>query len=285
MAEPAQPQPRALIVTVYGLYARSDDGAQGWLPVGVLVRLLAELGVPEPAVRSAISRLKRRGLLESVRSGGAAGYALSAVGAEILREGDERIFQPRATSPESGWLLAVFSVPEAERAKRHTLRSRLSGLGFGAVAPGVWIAPAHRRELAEWTLRRLSLESYVDLFRADYIAFADLEKMVAQWWDLAAIRSSYLDFIDGFRPVLERRQRTASSAFADWVRAVTAWRRLPYLDPGLPAALLPADWPEPAAARLFADLNAALAAPARGHVRSVGKHGDAGDLDEGVVVP
>jgi phenylacetic acid degradation operon negative regulatory protein len=270
MAEPAQPQPRALIVSVYGLYARSrDGGAPGWLPVGVLVRLLAELGVPEPAVRSAISRLKRRGLLVSVRSDGTAGYALSDLGAEILREGDERIFQPHENHSDGGWLMAVFSVPEAERAKRHTLRSRLAGLGFGTVAPGVWIAPAHRRELAEWTLRRLSLESYVDLFRADYLAFAELEKMVAQWWDLAAIRSSYLDFVDGFRPVLERGAMGDAAAFADWVRAVTAWRRLPYLDPGLPKALLPADWPESAAARLFAELNAALAAPARDHVASI----------------
>ncbi|HEY2950580.1 MAG TPA: PaaX family transcriptional regulator C-terminal domain-containing protein [Micromonosporaceae bacterium] len=270
MADPVQPQPRALIVTVYGLYARVPNGAPGWLPVGVLVRLLAELGVAEPAVRSAISRLKRRGLLVAERSGGTAGYALSGVGAEILREGDERIFGPHAESRDGGWLLAVFSVPEAERAKRHTLRSRLAGLGFGAVAPGVWIAPAHRRKLVEATLRRLSLESYVDLFRADYLAFADLEKMVGQWWDLAAIAASYLDFLDRFRPVLDRGAPDEASAFADWVRAVTAWRRLPYLDPGLPAALLPADWPEPTATRLFAELNTALAGPAHEHVRSVG---------------
>jgi len=42
---------RNLIVTVYGLYARSDAG---WLSVAVIIRLLADLGVDEPAVRSAI---------------------------------------------------------------------------------------------------------------------------------------------------------------------------------------------------------------------------------------
>jgi phenylacetic acid degradation operon negative regulatory protein len=258
---------------MYGLYARSgaDSGAAptGWLPIGVLVRLLAELGIAEPTVRSAISRLKRRGLLVAVRVDGTAGYALSDLGAGILREGDQRIFTPQPVESADGWLLAVFSVPEAERARRHTLRSRLAALGFGTVAPGVWIAPAHRRALAEATLRRLSLESYVDLFRADYLAFAELEKMVGQWWDLAAIRSSYLDFIGTFRPVFDRGSRDGAAAFAHWVRAVTGWRRLPYLDPGLPAALLPADWPAPAAARLFARLGTALAAPAARHVRSL----------------
>src|SRR5690349_1707124 len=67
-------QPRALIVTVYGLYAREDGG---WLSIATLIRLLAELGVDEPAVRSSISRLKRRGLLVPQRQDGAAGYGLS----------------------------------------------------------------------------------------------------------------------------------------------------------------------------------------------------------------
>ena len=48
-----EPQPRQLIVSVYGLYARDADG---WLPVAGLVRLLAELGVGPQAVRSSISK-------------------------------------------------------------------------------------------------------------------------------------------------------------------------------------------------------------------------------------
>ena len=81
---------RHLIITVYGLYARHDGG---WLSVATLIRLLADLGIDEPAVRSAISRLKRRGILQSRRSGGAAGYQLSAEALAILREGDARIFR------------------------------------------------------------------------------------------------------------------------------------------------------------------------------------------------
>ncbi|MGH3471815.1 MAG: hypothetical protein ACRDPG_07195, partial [Nocardioidaceae bacterium] len=101
-------QPRALIVTIYGLYARE---AGGWLSVATLIRLLRELGVDEPAVRSSISRLKRRGILLGHRVGGAAGYALSDQAREILDEGDRRIFERPRGSLEEGWLLAVFSVP------------------------------------------------------------------------------------------------------------------------------------------------------------------------------
>src|SRR5690348_7086949 len=96
---------RHLIITVYGLYARPDGG---WLSVATLIRLLADMGIDEPAARSAISRLKRRGILESRRYGGTAGYRLSAEAQAILREGDERIFRRRRASAADGWVLAVF---------------------------------------------------------------------------------------------------------------------------------------------------------------------------------
>ena len=154
--------------TVYGLYARHDGG---WLSVATLIRLLADLGIDEPAVRSAISRLKRRGILQSRRSGGAAGYQLSAEALAILREGDARIFRRGRATPADGWVLAVFSVPESERHRRHVLRSELTRLGFGMVAPGVWIVPAHPQDTTAETLRRLELDAYADLFRADHLAF------------------------------------------------------------------------------------------------------------------
>ncbi|HEX6500902.1 MAG TPA: PaaX family transcriptional regulator C-terminal domain-containing protein [Micromonosporaceae bacterium] len=267
MAQPAQP--RALIVTVYGLYARERGG---WLPVSGLVRLLAGLGVDEPAVRSAISRLKHRGLLVAARRDGAAGYALSPTAVEILDEGDLRIFTPPSATLADGWLLATFSVPEAERSRRHTLRSTLSGLGFGTVAPGVWIAPAHRADLTRSALRRRGLDPYVHLFRADYLAYGDVQSLAERWWDLPAVGRYYAEFVAGWAPVLDgwgRDPGSAARAYRDWVLALTAWRRLPYLDPVLPGELLPADWPGKAAVDVFQALAERLAEPAARYVADV----------------
>lgn len=124
-------KPRALIVTVYGLYAREVGG---WMSVASVIKLLARCGVDAPSVRSAIFRLKRRGLLAAAKVDGTAGYALTEEAYQILREGDRRIFERRQATSSEGWLLAIFSVPETERDKRHQLRSRLSWLGFGTVA-------------------------------------------------------------------------------------------------------------------------------------------------------
>ena len=264
-------RPRHLIVTVYGLYARPDGG---WLSVAALIRLLADVGVEEAAVRSAISRLKRRGIVQSRRYGGAAGYQLSAEALAILREGDARIFRRRRAALADGWLLAVFSVPETERHRRHVLRSELTRLGFGMVAPGVWIVPAHPQDTTAETLRRLELDSYADLFHADHLAFGDPAAKIRGWWDLEELERRYESFIRAHEAARRRWERDSPAAaeqeaFADYVRALTDWRRLPYLDPGLPAELLPDGWIGIRAAEEFFTLRALLEEPARAYVQKV----------------
>jgi phenylacetic acid degradation operon negative regulatory protein len=262
-------QPRGLIVTIYGLYGRDADG---WLSIAGLIRLMSGLGVEEPAVRSAISRLKQRGLLEPRRAGGAAGYGLTGRGEAILAEGDMRIFDRPRASTGDGWLIAVFSVPEEQRARRHALRSRLAWLGFGSVAAGVWIAPAHLAAETQGVLAGDGLDSYVTLFTAGQLAFGDVRQEVSRWWDLDRLEQLYQAFIGAADPILSRwqaRPGDPGQAFADYVRVLTAWRRLPFLDPGLPPDLLPPDWNGTRAAELFAQIQAQLGGPAGEHAREI----------------
>ncbi|RJQ92472.1 PaaX family transcriptional regulator [Amycolatopsis panacis] len=261
-------QPRQLIVSVYGLHHRTGGG---WLSVATLIGLLAEAGVDEPAVRSSISRLKRRGILQAVRHGGMAGYELSATALDILREGDERIFRRERAALDAGWLLAVFSVPEAERHKRHVLRTQLSRLGFGTASSGVWIAPAHLHEVTAATLVRLGLDGYADLFHAEHLAFGDAREKVREWWDLDQLHDLYTAFLEEHEPTLRRWQRRRTTpldeAFADYLRVLTGWRRMPYLDPGLPAELLPPGWSGIRAAEVFFTLHDRLESSAQQYLR------------------
>lgn len=264
-------QPRQFIVTVYGLYSRTEGG---WLSVATLIGLLADLGIEAPAVRSSISRLKRRGLLRAERRNGSAGYALSDEGLSVLREGDLRIFRRDRATPADGWLLAVFSVPESERSKRHLMRSRLTRLGFGTASAGVYIAPAHLYDATAEMLRRLELDGYADLFRADHLAFGPLEEKVRQWWDLDQLELLYGEFVRKHADVLDRLPAPSDTgpgpagrdAFVDYVRVLTDWRQLPYLDPGLPAELLPDGWVGIRAADLFFTLRSRLEDGARAYV-------------------
>lgn len=264
-------QPRAFIVTIYGLYAREVGG---WLSVGALIRLMTRLGVEEPAVRSSISRLKRRGILVPQRVDGTAGYSLSAQARSILDEGDRRIFERTRASIDDGWVVVVFSVPESERQQRHLLRSRLTWLGFGTVSNAVWIAPAHLEQETRDLLIRDGLLDYVDLFHSQYLGFKDVREQTSSWWDLEALDVLYRQFHDSFGPVLlswrsRRRKDDEGEAFADFIRALTAWRRLPYLDPGLAPELLPRQWMGTQAAETFSGLRHRLEGPAHRFVDDV----------------
>jgi phenylacetic acid degradation operon negative regulatory protein len=271
LVENARPdgQPRQLIVTLYGLYARDE---RNWLSVAALVRLMSELGVDGQAVRSSVSRLKRRDTLRSLSVAGAAGYSLSPAALEVLREGDARIFQTRRAVVADGWVLVVFSVPESERERRHELRTQLSRLGFGAAAPGVWVAPARLAQETAKVLARSDLDRYVEMFRGDHLGFTDLAAKVQQWWDLDELSARSAEFTARYRPVADRlavQGVTDAEAFMHYVPMLTTWRRLPYLDPGLPLELLPAGWAGEAATELFAELNRELREPARRHAMAV----------------
>lgn len=254
--------PSSLIVTFFGAYGRAD-GWDGRIPVAGLIRLMGAVDVDPQSVRSAVSRLKRRGLLEPDRVDGAAGYALSGDARQLLADGDRRIYgHPVGGAADDAWVLAVFSVPESERHKRHLLRSRLARLGFGTAAPGVWIAPARLHEEALHTLHRLGLDAYVDLFTGTHLGFEPTAAAVRRWWDLDAVAKRHHAFLDAHEPVLRAWDARAATppqeAFADYLRALDSWRRLPYADPGLPPALLPPDWPGGRAAEVFEGLHARL---------------------------
>lgn len=259
--------PRSLIVTIYGLYARETGG---WIPVSALIELMSQFGVDAPAVRSAISRLKRRGVLLSERRPGSAGYSLSDDARAFIEAGDRRIFE-RPERHDEGWVLALFSVPESERHRRHQLHARFDWLGFGTVMAGVRIAPAHMIEDAKRELSRVGLAAYVEYFVAEYASEDETLKRVPRWWDLDALQAQYEAFLVKHADATHRLDDPSSprDAFVGYITVLTAWRRLPYLDPGLPASALPSTWSGTRAADEFFAIRERLDGPAHDFARSV----------------
>ncbi len=259
----------SLIITVLGLYARAEGN---WLSVASLISLMADVGAEAQAVRSSISRLKRRGVILSERRRASAGYSLANSTLEVLAEGDVRIFERRRATVDDGWILVIFSVPETEREKRHSLRTSLTRLGFGTAAAGVWIAPGNLESETRHTLERRGLSSYVDIFRGEYLAFGDPRGKIREWWGLAELADLYADFLHRYRPLLYRataEDMDPKDAFSTYVPMLTHWRRLPYRDPGLPMPLLPPGWIGESAGVLFDELNKVLSPLAQKHAMSV----------------
>jgi len=238
-------RPRSQILYIYGGFVRRLGG---WLRVSALLDLMANLGVEPTAVRAAVTRMKSSGLLASSHRGGVAGYALTPKAWQILEEGDRRILTAREpASLADGWVLVIFSVPESQRDKRHLLRSQLSWLGFGTIASAAWIAPRRLRPEVEAALARAGLLEYTERFDVSYGGVEASRRLTRKCWDLPGLGRMYSGFVARWEPVLQEWSNAAAdisprAAFQNYIQLIADWRRLPFLDPGLPTDVLPEDW-------------------------------------------
>ncbi len=254
-------RPKSLILDVFGRYSAQFEG---WIAVSDLVELMGLLDVDEQAVRSAVSRMTRRGLLKPEVRGKVRGYRTTPDADELLADGDRRIY--RSMEPAAladGWALVSFSLPESDRNKRHVLRSKLMWHGMGNLSNGLWIGPARILDDVRATLVEFDFTDNADVFHASYEGLGDDAAMVRHSWDLDELAGLYDAFLGNHQPTRDQLKRRRSpvddgEAFALYTKALHEWRKFPYLDPGLPTELLPRDWPGKRAAELFAELRAML---------------------------
>jgi phenylacetic acid degradation operon negative regulatory protein len=248
--EVAATSARSLLLTVLGEFVL-PAGEPVWTQT--LLDALGAVGVEEKSARQALARTAADDVLVSERAGRRVRWSLTASGRRLLSEGAERIYAhgaPRA--PWDGrWLLLVVSVPEAQRALRHQLRTQLAWAGLGSPAPGVWVCPdAGRLPEAHRALDDVGLdETALVVVGGTHGGLSDAE-LVAQAWDLRDLEARYADFVARFAD-LEPDPTDPAALLAAQVRLVDAWRRFPFLDPQLPAELLPAGWVGARAAEVF----------------------------------
>ncbi len=239
---------RSALFDLYGDHLRSR-GDQA--PVSALIRLLEPVGIAEPAVRTAISRMAAQGWLEPTRVADAPGYRASPRAIERLSEAATRIYR-RGPEPWDGrWRLVFLDAPR-HRGERDRLRRELTYLGYAEHAPGVWLCPFDRPEVDEVVARaggsaRHGLAVELD---PDPVGAWDLSGLASAYaaWPEVADRlvhesTTHVDEADGWAD--------DESAFAARFRLVHEWRKFLFDDPGLPAQLLPADWPGVPAAERF----------------------------------
>jgi phenylacetic acid degradation operon negative regulatory protein len=239
---------RSLLLTILGEFVLPRGGAV-W--TSTLVTVLGRLGVEEKSARQALARTAAEGWLLSERAGRRVRWSLSAPGRRLLTEGADRIYSFNAALPDwnGEWLLLLVSVPEAQRALRHRLRTRLTWAGFGSPAPGMWLSPHPDREVeCDAVLSELGLRGAAMSFRARFGGIGEPRSLVAQAWDVEEISAHYEGFIEEFAA---QSPDPGDPVLLAQTRLVHGWRRFPFLDPRLPQDLLPAGWIGTRAAALF----------------------------------
>jgi phenylacetic acid degradation operon negative regulatory protein len=245
------PAARSLLLTILGEYVL-PRGEAVWQET--LVRALVSVGYSSDAARQAVARSVRGGWLTTSRHGRRARVSLSPRTAELLKSGAARIYSFGSEWAWDGrWLVLVLRVPEERRDVRHLVRTRLAWAGLGSMGGGVWLTPhvAREAELREVVLEAPAADA--TSFVAELGSMGTPAAVAAAAWDLDDVRQQYEAFIDDFSSV---RPSSGEACFRLQTLLVHAWRKFPFLDPDLPAELLPAEWPRRRAHDLFVDRHA-----------------------------
>jgi phenylacetic acid degradation operon negative regulatory protein len=241
--------------------------------VGSLIKIAAEFGLSQQAVRSALSRMSQKGWLRARRVGNRPYYAPTARTRRLLEEGERRIFGRRSKPWDGRWRLLVYSIPERKRDVRTELRKQLAWLGYGPLSSGSWLSPHDLRSDLEAVVQRLGLDTFVESFEATHDGKSTNRDLAARCWDLEGINRRYEAFLARYRPTFEafsRRQDVADSeCFVQRFSLIHEYRKFFFIDPELPTELLPDPWYGSEARNLFQHFHTRLAEGANRYFDSV----------------
>jgi phenylacetic acid degradation operon negative regulatory protein len=232
----------SIVITVFG-DAIVPRGGSVWL--GTLLEFFRTIDIDSGVVRTAMSRLAADGWLERQRVGRNSFYRLVKKGRQTFDAATKHIYDPQVSDWTGRFELLLIGNGEDRDASREALKNA----GFGSPLPGVWIAPSGVPipEEAAHAIR-LEVSAEDDSGR----------RLLSESWPLDRTADAYLKFMKIFEPLrgwIDRREPLADvDAFTARILLIHYYRRVVLRDPLLPAALLPRDWPGPAARQLCGEI-------------------------------
>ncbi|PZP32798.1 MAG: phenylacetic acid-responsive transcriptional repressor [Kocuria rhizophila] len=250
-------KPRALILDLFGDYLRY---AGSEVRLADITELLAVFDIEAATVRVNLSRLRKEGWFTTRRVGRETVYSLTPHMLEILNEGRKRIFRRRDEGWEGRWTMAIYQVPESERAVREQLRKQLAWHGFSQLSPSTWLSP---HDLIS-EVREIAAEYPLAKVDALWCGTGDLEEdrdLAARCWDLEQLGADYQQFIRTYAALDDEAVNAGKdgrTALIERMRIIGDFRRFPFRDPHLPLELQPEGWPSSEAYGLFGAIHRQL---------------------------
>lgn len=259
---------RSILITVLGELVHPNDQPV-W--TSSLLYMLVGMGIEQRTARQAISRASAAGWITGQRQGREVRWELTEYGQQLMDDGAKRVFSLHADAEpwDGNWLILLVTIPEAQRSVRKMLYTALDWEGFGNPTPGVWVSPHTNREAqARKVIDELELKSSTLSFigKASEIGQAE-QDLVDLAWDLDEVTEKYEELLIRYSG-LEPAQ--GDPLLFTHVKLLNEWQRFPFMDPQLPAELLP-NWIGRRAAVLFHQLREAWYEDAQQRWREVVK--------------
>jgi phenylacetic acid degradation operon negative regulatory protein len=248
----------SLVVTVFGDAVVPRGGR---VALGVLQEVVGRIGVEPGTLRTALSRLASDRWVVREKEGRNSFYRLAEESRHAFDLAARRIYAAGPPAWDGQWTVAVApSAPAAE------VRAALGEAGFLRVEGRVYLRPeAAGAPPVENTLAGMLVI---------HGSSAEHPEALRSLWPLEETAAAYRSFADAFRPLAAALEAGGAlsplAALAARTLLVHDWRRIVLRDPGLPLALLPADWPGEAARSLVRRAYARLLVPSEAWLSQAG---------------
>jgi phenylacetic acid degradation operon negative regulatory protein len=250
---------RSVLVTIFG-DAIVPTGGEVWL--GDLIELAAPFGFSDRLVRTSMYRLTAEGWFHTERIGRRSRYRLTERAIGQFADAEGRIYAVGRPAWSGEWTLAFLGSDALDRERRGRLVADLTSSGFGRLGAEVLAFPGEARERVVRATGAHGFEVPILVSRPDDRSADPATLPVV--FDLEPAAARYRAFVDGhaWSTKLDHRALTDRDSFI--VRTITVHeiRRATLVDPWLPSALLPTDWPGDDARALAAISYDAVAGPA-----------------------
>lgn len=241
---------------------------RGEISSAELLEVAQKFGRSPDAVRAAANRLARAGLLTKTGRGrGNLRYSVGPQGQALIEQFIAKTLRWHTALEgqlawDGNWLVVTFSIPEEQRGKRDTFRTRLTEMGFGLLSSSVWMSPFDQEAEVTTLVEELSLTGQVALLRCQHVWMPGVEsigELAYRVWGLKVLAARYRDFNSRAEALLESLEQVGRGEEVDaealFFGAMDLQQELLDIilaeDPCLPAELLPPDWPSQRTHELF----------------------------------
>ena len=194
-------------------------------------------GYNEGAVRTAITRLKKRGILNSIADKQKAEYVLSG-------NHKTRIIQIRDNTIRQGFTLAIFSFSRENEKERYIMRSILSRIGFKKLAQNTYINIRGRKEELLRKIKSERLDKHLFLFECEDDLDKNTVQRLVEIWKIKKRQKILNEFFSDLKEFIKPEEHSGQEIFQMIGHAGTVFSvRFQRTEPPVPEKYLPEDYP------------------------------------------
>jgi len=208
---------------------------------------------PAPAsIRRALDNLERNELIDKLEVRGQVRYRLTDTGEAKLRNMAD--FKERAKNNWDGrWRTVFYDIPDDHSIKRDLLREFLRFHSFGKLQKSCWVSPYNCVvEVKNFCVNNRILK-HICFQEGKIVTGIDDEDIVEKAWGMTALRKRYADLIKDAENFLKQigGKKDADGVLDPYLELREEFIEIVRLDPILPKALTPDNWPRERAKRIL----------------------------------